>query len=376
MADPEHDEILRLREENTRLKRKVTEEAKIGDGSDRRNGNTADELRAANLELREKLLSYRSLEEELAVQRVFEKSKRKVLQWLTFGGSVVTIASAVGWVLSAPGLKEYAKNRVDDQIQKVTSGRVNEIVAERIRLAVDPQLADLSGTVNATIRLASLPDAKKSFIDYSGNMGPAGDEGSEGSTTAFAVAAAMEYQLRRNLGVSVRLSPRWLYYLARGGKEGASAGPDTGAVLENALSAARDVGAIPEDAWPYKAGEYAALPPKSVDPAPHYKIKASKRLSGLREIKAALENSGPIVAGIALYESGWEQFERTARLPVPHPKERARGGHAICIVGFDDKQRLLKFQNMWGPSWGDHGYGYLPYEYVDDANSEFWAIAL
>jgi C1A family cysteine protease len=137
------------------------------------------------------------------------------------------------------------------------------------------------------------------------------------------------------------------------------------------------LGVIPEDAWPYKAGEYAVEPPPAAASAPRYKVLASKRLTGLREIKAALQGFGPVIAGVTRYKSAWaDEVRRTGRIPVPGPNDSVTDVHGLCIVGFDDKQRLFKFQNTLGTAWGDRGYGYLPYEYVERNLSEFWAIVL
>ncbi|MGW8123205.1 C1 family peptidase [Roseivirga echinicomitans] len=39
------------------------------------------------------------------------------------------------------------------------------------------------------------------------------------------------------------------------------------------------------------------------------------------------------------------------------PNEKAYGGHAVVIVGFDSEGFLLK--NSWGTTWGDQGYFYI-----------------
>jgi len=57
-------------------------------------------------------------------------------------------------------------------------------------------------------------------------------------------------------------------------------------------------------------------------------------------------------------------------LPMPkdeHGRSQLGGSgiaHAVVIVGYDDEKRLFRFKNSYGKSWGDQGYGYMPYEYL------------
>jgi len=68
-------------------------------------------------------------------------------------------------------------------------------------------------------------------------------------------------------------------------------------------------------------------------------------------------------------------------------KERIEGRHAVVIVGFDDKMKVLNeygkvettgallIRNSWGKEWGDKGYGWLPYDYILKGLAEdFWSI--
>ena len=63
------------------------------------------------------------------------------------------------------------------------------------------------------------------------------------------------------------------------------------------------------------------------------------------------------------------------------------GGHAVVAVGYDDKKEIrnaytdkptagaLLIRNSWGKGWGDSGYGWLPYEYVNRGLAEdFWSV--
>jgi hypothetical protein len=36
----------------------------------------------------------------------------------------------------------------------------------------------------------------------------------------------------------------------------------------------------------------------------------------------------------------------------------------------------FKFWNNWGPSWGDGGYGYLPYDYAEEHIYDSWVLDL
>ena len=42
------------------------------------------------------------------------------------------------------------------------------------------------------------------------------------------------------------------------------------------------------------------------------------------------------------------------------------------MVGYDDDRHLFKFKNSWGTGWGDNGYGYLSYRYIDELLWSAW----
>ena len=55
---------------------------------------------------------------------------------------------------------------------------------------------------------------------------------------------------------------------------------------------------------------------------------------------------------------------------------RALGGHAVCAVGYNDKEKRFLVRNSWGPGWGIGGYFKMPYAYLSDRNlsDDFWTI--
>jgi C1A family cysteine protease len=52
------------------------------------------------------------------------------------------------------------------------------------------------------------------------------------------------------------------------------------------------------------------------------------------------------------------------------------GGHCVLIVGYNTDDRYYIVRNSWGPEWGDQGYFYMPFPYVEraDLSSDFWMI--
>ena len=53
----------------------------------------------------------------------------------------------------------------------------------------------------------------------------------------------------------------------------------------------------------------------------------------------------------------------------------------VLAVGFDDQKKIgkhkgaLLIRNSWGVEWGEGGYGWLPYEYIEAGlAADFWSM--
>lgn len=235
-----------------------------------------------------------------------------------------------------------------------------------------------------------------SHVDWRDRFGPARSQGPVGASPAFAAVAIAEGMLAAKGGRQVNLSPRFTYYAARQvldrrtSKVAAKAiATDTGAYLADAMEALASVGAPTEQAMPYASltelnrwsqvtredrdaavQRFVSIPPTAaaLSEAKRYAFAATRKLTKLSQIKQALAAGRPVAMTLTVYDS----FEgtaaaRTGKIPLPEPKAEQRiGHHAVCAVGYEDETGRLIFRNSWGPKWGDDGYGYLPYSYVQD----------
>jgi C1A family cysteine protease len=202
------------------------------------------------------------------------------------------------------------------------------------------------------------------------------DSGREGSCVGFAVAAALEDQIRKVQAQDVTISPRYIYYHARA-QGGFPTDCDTGAHLKDAVDVLLRKGAVVEDVWPYHAGEFADRPSVAVERAVHYRVSRAQPIHTLEELKVALRETWSVVGGLSLFPSAdTAEVSRTGRIPMPGPEEPMRSAAAVSFVGFDEARGLLRFCPPWGPAWGDQGYGYVSYDYVQRFLSDAWAVAL
>jgi len=217
-------------------------------------------------------------------------------------------------------------------------------------------------------------------VDLRAGCSPIVAQGNLGSCTANAIASGLrEYQLKK-VNKWVALSRLFLYWQER--KLEGDIADDNGAQIRDGMKALHQIGVCPEVDWPYDITTFANTPTyKDNTDAAVYKISEYHRISSLDLLKAALAEGMPVVIGITVYTS----FESanaisTGIVPVPNLQtEQILGGHAICCIGYDDAKSAngqtgyVIFRNSWGTSYGEQGYGYLPYAFwAQNLVSDCW----
>jgi C1A family cysteine protease len=249
-----------------------------------------------------------------------------------------------------------------------------------------PQLPDARDKVY-TARLKDLPPAE---FDLRPSMPPVYDQGQLGSCTGNAIAAAMEYERDRQ-GLSEFVPSRLFIYYNERALEG-TVSSDSGASIRDGIKVVNTDGVCPETMWPYDIGMFTVKPPKRCYvTAESDKAVQYLAIQTLGDLKDAIASKLSVAFGFTVYQS----FEspavaKTGVMPMPLRGEATVGGHAVVAVGYSDPKQQLIVRNSWGPSWGDGGYFYLPYEYVTGSKisadnspingaslaSDFWAIEL
>ena len=207
---------------------------------------------------------------------------------------------------------------------------------------------------------------------------PVYDQGQLGSCTANAIAAAFQFDEMKQKEKDVSTPSRLFIYYGERAMEG-TVNEDSGAQIRDGIKVVVHNGVCPEKEWPYDIAKFTQkTPQKCFTDAKKYKAVTYQRLiQDLNTMKGCLAEGFPFVFGITVYESMMTpEVAKTGVVPMPTTQEKVLGGHAILAVGYDDSKRTFKFRNSWGTSWGDGGYGYIPYSYLTDDNlaSDFWTI--
>jgi len=98
------------------------------------------------------------------------------------------------------------------------------------------------------------------------------------------------------------------------------------------------------------------------------------RIESEQERLVCLADWYPFVFGIELFES-FNSVSETGIVPMPDPtKEKFLGGHAMLCVGYNLKTKMYIVRNSWSTGWGDNGYCYIPFEYMDKFGADMWTI--
>lgn len=233
-----------------------------------------------------------------------------------------------------------------------------------------PDVRDLKYGAHHVVHAASALPAK---VSIRSGMSPVRDQGQLGACTGFSTCAAVEYLIPGKV-----MSPLFVYWNERS-LEGTIAS-DAGAEIRDGIKVLNQIGAALEAKCRYSdnASKFKRKPGATAfTDAAKRKLATYLRCNSRVEVMSALATKKPVVIGFSCYASlETAEVDKTGIVPLPKKGERMIGGHAICLTGYDTATGLFEFKNSWSADWGDNGYGYLPFGYLDDSNlsDDFWCL--
>jgi len=198
------------------------------------------------------------------------------------------------------------------------------------------------------------------------------------SCSANAIASAMWFdQLRVDPKAAFAPSRLFIYYNERASE---------GLLFCNRPVSLRDghmtverFGVCPERLFPYRTADFDRKPSAlCFRAARRFRVSRYLRLRPeLRDMRACLADGFPFSFGATFFQSFKSaRVARTGIVPMPKPREKRLGGHAMLVIGYDDTRGTFLVQNSWGSRWGLRGYCLLKYEYLLQSGLawDFWTI--
>ncbi len=212
------------------------------------------------------------------------------------------------------------------------------------------------------------------------------DQGNIGSCVAQACVNMYEILLTKSDNF-YDLSRLFLYYTVREERPELCC-IDAGAYLRDGVREAYKKGVCKESIYPYITSKVNEKPtPEAYQNALSTKVGRYERVHGLdsgyyanplaiQDMKMALAKGFPVAISMKLANeffslSGPLSTHDYKGIDEEHP---SIGGHAMCIVGFDDAMNGFIVENSWGPSFGDGGFWLLDYDIVMTNVRDGWVV--
>lgn len=229
-------------------------------------------------------------------------------------------------------------------------------------------------------------EVKVESVDLRSNFTKIKNQGQQGSCLSFTLTSIFEYMMKVSKQEDYDLSEAFLYYNARNLDTDESTSNDNGSRFHPSIESLSKYGIALEKYWPYNENVYDKRPSEEAykDAETRKLIKALNVECSVKAIKSALSDGYPVAGSFILYPS-FNQNGAYIQMPTKEEIESVNNGneedeqmerharHAMTIVGFSDELQMFLVRNSWGDDWGDRGYCYMPYAYIE--NNELFNFA-
>jgi hypothetical protein len=205
------------------------------------------------------------------------------------------------------------------------------------------------------------------------------NQGQQGSCVAwssvYAARTIVEAASTNQNGNNTAYSPAFVYNQI--GLEGCQ-----GAYIQNAMEFMSSKGVVSFNDFPYDDQDCSRQPNSALESkASQNKLHGFTRLTdgestqgiNVRAVKEHLAKDAPVVIGMMVggsFMQGMMGKEMWAPTDEDH-SQAGFGGHAMCVIGYDDRKGGFQIMNSWGPEWGVNGVGWVRYadfkEFVREA---------
>lgn len=152
-------------------------------------------------------------------------------------------------------------------------------------------------------------------------------------------------------------------------------GSNTGISFGKAFKLLKEQGCCKWSLMPADVGTHTTQPTAAaINNAANYKITEAMKFKtvDIERLKFFLSRNYPIPFGVEIDEgfmTGKDEksFDKKQdeRLVWKQKSGASKGKHAMLICGYDDNIRAFKVLNSWGPNWGNNGFIWIDYDFLN-----------
>ena len=190
-----------------------------------------------------------------------------------------------------------------------------------------------------------------------------GNQGADGACVGWATAYAARSIMT---GAQTYFSPSYVYNQIK------ISNCASGSYPIDAINIIYNQGVCTWSYMPYQNGDCYTQPNSSQKQnAANYKISGASRVNiNYSSIRSQVAAGRPVIVAGRVDNA----FQNLGYNRILNSVSGSGGGHAYCVVGYNDDYRCFRILNSWGTSWSTNGYGWISYDIVGQLWSEAYVM--